>query len=285
MGKYKDKFIDAGITNLYQIEEVTQSDLEGMKIPLGHKLKIMKKVREVHEKTHPVEKIIKVSEGIATEAPVQNSLLDGEFDEEANKREFQAALVEWRNAGSKQDNKKKVHFEESKNQEHLIEAREDDEAIEQPKKKKPTQSSLAFLNIDKSKSSFLLTQCGDEWNPSGMLTWDETGTEPMTADTNAAPLREMSEKDSCWTCLKIVAKSELFYDVQTSKNFCSDSCKDKHYQESLYPCSQPNCEERFEKPEGVLRLAKWFCTPNCADEYAAEYQRMQDEMMAEIQDL
>lgn len=242
MTKYKEKFIDAGITNMYQIEEVTETDLETMKIPLGHKLKIMKKVREVHQKTHPVEKIIKVSEGIATEAPVTNSLLDGEFDEEANKREFQAALDEWRTGGVKEDDKKKVRFEESKNQEHLIEAREDDEAVEQPKKKKPTQSSLAFLNIDKSKSSFLLTQCGDDWNPSGMLTWDEAGTEPMQSDSSAQPLREMEEKDSCWNCLRIVVKSTLFYDVQTSKNFCSDSCKDKHYESSLYPCSQPDCE-------------------------------------------
>lgn len=49
MGKYKDKFIDNGIEDIQTILELNESHLEKMNIPLGHKLKIVKKIRETRK--------------------------------------------------------------------------------------------------------------------------------------------------------------------------------------------------------------------------------------------
>ena len=44
--KYADQFIDNGVEDLETIMELNEKHLEQMGIPLGHKLKIMKKIKE-----------------------------------------------------------------------------------------------------------------------------------------------------------------------------------------------------------------------------------------------
>ena len=45
--KYKEAFIDNGIEDLEVILELDESHLEQMQIPLGHKLKIMKRIKDL----------------------------------------------------------------------------------------------------------------------------------------------------------------------------------------------------------------------------------------------
>ena len=47
--KYKDAFIDNGIEDLETILELDEKHLELMSIPLGHKLKIMKRIKEMRK--------------------------------------------------------------------------------------------------------------------------------------------------------------------------------------------------------------------------------------------
>jgi len=47
VGKYKDLFIDNGIEDLETILEMDDKHLEQMSVPLGHKLKILKRIKEV----------------------------------------------------------------------------------------------------------------------------------------------------------------------------------------------------------------------------------------------
>lgn len=47
MEKYKEIFIDNGIEDRETIMELKEEHLEQMNLPLGHKLKIMKKIKEI----------------------------------------------------------------------------------------------------------------------------------------------------------------------------------------------------------------------------------------------
>ena len=47
--KYSDKFLDNGVEDLETILELRDEHLEQMKIPLGHKLKIIKRIRDMRQ--------------------------------------------------------------------------------------------------------------------------------------------------------------------------------------------------------------------------------------------
>ena len=47
--KYKDNFIDNGVEDLETILELSDNHLESMNIPLGHRLKMMKKIKEIRK--------------------------------------------------------------------------------------------------------------------------------------------------------------------------------------------------------------------------------------------
>lgn len=49
MLKYKDTFLDNGVEDMEIILELDEKHLEQMSIPLGHKLKILKKIKEVRK--------------------------------------------------------------------------------------------------------------------------------------------------------------------------------------------------------------------------------------------
>lgn len=47
MLKYKDTFLDNGVEDMEIILEMDEKHLEQMSIPLGHKLKIMKRIKDM----------------------------------------------------------------------------------------------------------------------------------------------------------------------------------------------------------------------------------------------
>ena len=49
LGKYKDTFVDNGVEDLETILELDEKHLELMSIPLGHKLKIMKRIKDMRK--------------------------------------------------------------------------------------------------------------------------------------------------------------------------------------------------------------------------------------------
>jgi hypothetical protein len=85
MMKYKDVFIDNGIDDLSTILELKEEHLEKMNIPLGHRLKIIKRIKEtkkVQRPPTPVRAPVPKQASCATEAiPDPNNLLDGQFNE------------------------------------------------------------------------------------------------------------------------------------------------------------------------------------------------------------
>lgn len=49
LNKYKDTFIDNGVEDLEIILELDEKHLEAMSIPLGHKLKILKRIKDLRK--------------------------------------------------------------------------------------------------------------------------------------------------------------------------------------------------------------------------------------------
>jgi SAM domain (Sterile alpha motif) len=47
VAKYKDTFLDNGIEDLETILELTDKHLEQMSVPLGHKLKMLKRIKDL----------------------------------------------------------------------------------------------------------------------------------------------------------------------------------------------------------------------------------------------
>ena len=236
MEKYKEVFIDNGIEDKETILELNESHLEQMNLPLGHKLKIMKRIKE-SRKSQPGVAV--QSEVQAQPAPVQNSvaaavtipqntnnLLDGVYDEEANKREFQDALNAWRTVEDpkpveeierpqikSQDHickiglkkKKSVRFAEASEEllilnndeeqaENNEEEKEDNVATEMMPYQKPkvsiTEGLVAFEGISITKNSFLFSEeaNGSEfWNLGGLATVDHAGTSPRESQPIEEP--------------------------------------------------------------------------------------------------
>ena len=49
LGKYKEIFIDNGVEDLETILEMDEKHLEMMNVPLGHKLKMMKRIKVIRK--------------------------------------------------------------------------------------------------------------------------------------------------------------------------------------------------------------------------------------------
>jgi hypothetical protein len=229
MEKYKDVFIDNGIEDRETILELNELHLEQMNLPLGHKLKILKKIKEAKKKDEENQPPVQLkpqqksssAEASSDTTSIQqsNNLLDGDYDEEANKREFQEALNAWRNTGkpepheekkqpilsressatsSKLKSRKTVRFAEAPPEEVLIlnefpEEEVDDVATEIKGNKKPTteirEGMIAFKGLSLSKNSFLFSDEANGstfWNADLLSTVDHIGTSPRE--------RELAEK-------------------------------------------------------------------------------------------
>ena len=48
-GRYREVFLDNGVEDLETILELDDKHLEQMSIPMGHKLKILKRIKEIRQ--------------------------------------------------------------------------------------------------------------------------------------------------------------------------------------------------------------------------------------------
>jgi len=113
--KYLQKFVSLGITDLDTILELQDFHLDAMEIPLGYKLKILKRIKNVREEkgmsvpesrgrpesaiTRPDSATSHLSQKpgkSALKKPAQPQLREGEFNEEAGHQSFVNAVNEWR---------------------------------------------------------------------------------------------------------------------------------------------------------------------------------------------
>lgn len=96
-----------GIDDMEIVMELNEEHLGNMKIPLGHRIKIMKQIKVTKPTksgmggvpvTHHEYEELEPPPGVKTELK-GGSLLEGTYDEEANARAFQDAVQEFREKG------------------------------------------------------------------------------------------------------------------------------------------------------------------------------------------
>lgn len=297
MDKYKEVFIDNGIEDHETILELKEEHLEQMHLPLGHKLKIMKRIKDLNKQAAP--KVSQVSQASAVSAgsstasaaatePVAQSdnLLDGVYDEEANKKEFQAALDAWRNAGKKESSlkqpssaasskgkvKKNVRFAEAAPEEVLIlnndEPEEDEEAKVIPSSKPgPTteikEGMIAFKGLSVTKNSFLYSEeasGSNDWNLNLLSTVDHAETSPMEEVPLRTPPPKV-EKELWIHCFKYFNKSEGVHDSLTGKTFKSFECQAEYFHKNVGRWSNKEWDKYFLKKSGMIVHKEWYWSP------------------------
>lgn len=109
LGKYKQKFIEHGIEDNETILELKEEHLEQMGVPLGHKLKIIKRIKDIRGE-QGLSTVPQSREGTDRRTPGKaadlkdgnlqpnSSIKGGQFDEKESHNQFLEALNEWRNA-------------------------------------------------------------------------------------------------------------------------------------------------------------------------------------------
>lgn len=73
LGKYYEKLLMNGIEDIETILELQEDHIEKMGIPLGHKLKLVKKIKEMRIERAGVETPVSTS--------TKSSIKDGQYDE------------------------------------------------------------------------------------------------------------------------------------------------------------------------------------------------------------
>ncbi len=245
--KYKERFIDNGIEDLETVLELNDQHLDAIGIPLGYKLKIIKRIKTLRQ-----EKGMTVPESrqgqrqhadnVATEArqvtnadyselpppskeiPQKsalknrtesvsqanndyNQLAEGTFDEAQSHQSFLEALNAWRGV--------KPTTEDDKGQKQV---RFEGQSANQGKKN--------FLaNIDTKENN---------WNVNCLPSFQDGSTK---TDEHIADLRFSQQKDSCWQCYKLFPKAQnvpcqfvkdkvRIFRLTLFQKFCSQGCLD-----------------------------------------------------------
>jgi len=119
METYYHKLMDNGIDDMEIVMELNEQHLQNLEIPLGHRIKILKRIKELKEyKGNDLEVIAGPPEPIQTQTEALSqggNLLNGDYDEMESYNMFQEALDEFRNQGkeNKPTETKRVRFTES----------------------------------------------------------------------------------------------------------------------------------------------------------------------------
>ncbi|OMJ73500.1 hypothetical protein SteCoe_27800 [Stentor coeruleus] len=237
MEKYYKSFIDNGIEDLEILLELTEPHLVNMKIPLGHRLKILKKIRDLKALTLNTN-LIKNS----TKHPSSTTISENESTTPSKTPEndsynmFKEAIEQFNNPSNPTKHKSKTNIKSSQ---------------------------------DSYKNMPFLEPITEEMLPKetkGLLyegTWITNITQqPKTTDESSdiGSLKLIKEPKSCWNCYKLVSGENVCkaYD----KDFCSDTCVMVYYESHIVKCS---CGKKFIKTDGFVVNKIWVCSDLCAD--------------------
>ena len=247
MDKYYKTFIDNGIEEVDILMELTEGHLTNMGIPLGHRLKILKKIKESKgndkkgkENNQPGLKTVEFNKGQVESATHEmcvgddGPLPDGDFNEKESYNMFKEAIEHYRKAGSPTM--------------HKVKAKSTEEA---PKKVRFFEHVTEEM-LPKDVKGLLYE---GSWAPPESIV---TETFEESSATNAAVL--LKERKSCWNCYKIFEASSVFkaYD----KDFCGKNCSDSFFDSRSSLCG---CGSKFVKTLGILYKGNWVCSQNCVE--------------------
>ena len=272
MEKYSEVLLSNGIDDMEIVLELTEDHLANLSIPLGHRLKIMKKIRELRSMNGTYSNSVKPSSAVnleksetmgqleplpyeeekAAASNKQNTqassgnLLDGEYNEAESYNMFKEALDNFRKAGSAIQTKALTKSAESDSKSDLKKVRFTD-PITEDMLKNPTET--------KKKSNWLLDEQSD-WDPTKAVIAD---TREEGSTTNASIKLLGENKRSCWECYTLFSKEAGI--EMNQKEFCSQECVQKYKKNRSINC---RCGNSFMKEEGLFRSGEWVCSEKCA---------------------
>ena len=261
MEKYYEKFVENGIEELEILVEVTESHLANMAIPLGHRLKIMKKIKECRESSGNKEEIKSMNrensglgkENVPSKVQSENvvvrvkekvqesrthemcvggddELVNGEFDEIQSYNMFQEAIQNYRKAGSPTKHKAK--------------AKNPEEAFKKVRFEEPVTLDM----MPKDVKGLLYEGSWEPPQPAVVETFEES------SGTQAAII--IKERKSCWNCYKIFEANDVY--KAFDKEFCGKACSMVFFEDR---CSVCVCGEKFMKVLGNRILN--VCSEEC----------------------
>ncbi len=265
LAKYKDLFLDNGFEDLESVLELRDEHFQTMGIPLGHKLKMLKRIREL--------KGVSASTSVAVPAPMKasdpkstsNSApkvstrtdVDAQFDEDESHKQFLEAREAWLKERQQLNKPVPVAIPTATGKGEKADAMVGDDEQKVPaEEKRPGIFGM------------LLAAGGDAWNVNCLPEYSESGTDMSPKNSAAAGGEIVSLKkgrESCYGCYKLFEKEAGFRDTMIGKLFCGEQCFQKYCKENMTTCGGKECGKQFLKEAGgVARAGRWFCGEKCA---------------------
>lgn len=234
MEKYYKSFIDNGIEDIEILLELTEPHLANMNMPLGHRLKILKKIKDL-KTLKPKTNLIKSPSNHPsfTTQSENESTTPSKTPENDSYSMFKEAIEQFKNPSNPTKHKSKTNLK---------------------------------ISEDPYKNVRFLEPVTEEMLPKGSLyegTWMTNITQlPKTTDESSdiGSLKLIKEAKSCWNCYKVVSGENVCRAYE--KDFCSDTCVMVYYESRIVKCS---CGKEFIKTDGFIVNGIWVCSDLCGD--------------------
>ena len=240
--KHYETLTTNGVEEMEVLLELTEEHLANLGLPLGHRIKLLKRIREA--KAMPsfnsdLEALPAPSQAIGTEPTSEGgALLKGEYNEAESYALFKDALDQFRRGGT--------------TTQHLSSPKDSDS------QDKIDSKRVRFADDSEGKEKKVWMTGGDlEWQPAAAtISTAEEGTDAvLREDSQAEGL--MNVKVSCWECFKVSAATFVEFDT---RKFCSEVCKDAYQRKTYAECA---CGTEFIKRNGELVDGTWYCSEAC----------------------
>ncbi|CAD8186074.1 unnamed protein product [Paramecium octaurelia] len=251
---YVQKFKENGFEELDILFDIQKEQLQQMEIPLGHQLRLMKKIRELKQSVE-VNEVIFQNESKYDE--LEEPLIDLSFTNPKKRSSLQK---------ERQKSVKKVTFKEKDDQKEYS-------RIEQS-----FHSSFILNELEEISNYMHQNHIGETSNidiqTNNELDQIDNNISSVSVskqkpydEQNASKLR--IKKVACWNCFKLLIKN---YIVVENNEFCSYECFQKYNHLYLVQCVC--CNKQFDIRIGILLNGCSLCDEQCSQKY--DFQIMKD---------
>lgn len=242
--KYQKLFLDNGIDEFEILMELTESHLANLNIPLGHRLKILKKIKENKGKENECQVAPQIVETPECELGLEES---------GSVEMFKEAIDSYTKSGSstKLKQKKVKIVEEAPKKVRFLD----------PVTEEMLPKNFKNLMMEESKP-IAKTQ---------IETFEESSA-------TSAPLLIMHKK-ICWNCYKVFEAGLMAQFMD--KEFCGKACRVEYVESRSQTCI---CNIKFTKDQGFIESGIWVCSENCAKQVALMYSEQDSEGPEESSD-
>eukprot|EP00347_Sterkiella_histriomuscorum_P018524 403345183 len=267
--KYRQPFLDNGIEDLEIILELDEKHLEQMSIPLGHKLKIMKRIKDLRrdrgmtvpesrqggQRPRIDDSNAQVNNVNKEVKPHQKQ--DLEALPEPDYSQLHSSKTGATNTAGNGDSLLTGKYNEQESHQQFLEAlnawRNAGTTSKPNNSQQQDKKSVRFNENANTTQSV---------SGNGSLQQEKDIKTDMQIRTDSAA---SSRKESCWNCYKLFPAIQAIADHATKRSFCSELCFEKNMQANSIKCQFPECSNRFVKVVGTLVHGKWFCSQKCAN--------------------